>query len=89
MFLLQLPHVDDGTDAVAAVHVVEGGVDLAERVAVRDELVDLELAGHVVVDEVGQLRAALDAAEGAALPHAAGDELECCQGCKSAAFFET
>lgn len=63
-------------------HVVESGVDLAEGVAVRDELVDLELALHVVVDEVGQLRAALDAAEGAALPHATGDELECCEKCK-------
>lgn len=43
----------------------------------RDEFVDLELAGEVVVDEVGELRAALDATESAALPDAAGDELEC------------
>jgi len=42
----------------------------------RDELVDLELAGHVVVDQVGQLRAAFDAAERAAFPYAARDELE-------------
>lgn len=42
----------------------------------RDELVHLELALQVVVDQIGQLGAALDAAEGAALPHAAGDELE-------------
>ena len=42
-----------------------------------DELVDLELALEIVVDQVGQLAAALDAAEGAALPHTAGDELEC------------
>lgn len=43
-----------------------------------DELVDLELAVLVVLDEVGQLGATLDAAEGAALPHTTGDELECC-----------
>ena len=43
----------------------------------RDELVDLELAGHVVVDEVRELRAAFDAAESAAFPYAASDELEC------------
>lgn len=74
--LFKLAHVDDATDAVARVHVVESLVDAAERLAVGDELVDLQLAGHVVVDQVGELRAALDATEGAALPHAAGDELE-------------
>lgn len=42
----------------------------------RDELVDLELAVEVVADEAGELRAALDAAKGASLPHAARDELE-------------
>lgn len=42
----------------------------------RNELVDLELAGHIVVDQVRQLRATFDAAERAAFPHAAGDELE-------------
>jgi hypothetical protein len=41
-----------------------------------DELIDLELAVHVVGDEAGELCAALDAAEGAAFPDAAGDELE-------------
>lgn len=44
----------------------------------RDELVDLEVAVHVVGDETGELRAALDAAERAAFPYAAGDELEGC-----------
>lgn len=43
----------------------------------RDELINLELPIHVVLDEVGQLRAALDTAESAAFPYAAGDELEC------------
>ena len=41
-----------------------------------DELVDLELAAGVVVDEAGELAAALDAAEGTALPDTSGDELE-------------
>lgn len=77
---LKLGHVNDATDALAGVHVVESAVDAAEGLAVGDELVDLERAVHVVVDEVGELSAALDAAEGAALPHAAGDELECCEG---------
>ena len=44
----------------------------------RDELVNLKLAGHVVVDEVGQLRAALYTAERTTLPPAARNELECC-----------
>ena len=59
-------------------HVVEGLVDAAERLAVGDELIDLKLAGHVVVNKVRKLSTALDAAESAALPHTAGDELECC-----------
>jgi hypothetical protein len=44
---------------------------------VGDELVDLEPALEVVGDQVRQLAAALDAAERAAPPDAAGDELEC------------
>ena len=43
-----------------------------------DELVHLEPALLVVGDEALHLRAALDAAEGAALPYATGDQLECC-----------
>lgn len=46
----------------------------------RDELVDLEVAVEVVVDEAGQLGAALDTAKSAALPYAAGDELEWASG---------
>ena len=41
-----------------------------------DELVDLEVAVHVIGDESRKLRAALYAAEGASFPYAAGDELE-------------
>jgi hypothetical protein len=44
---------------------------------VRDEFVHLEPAVLVVLDEAGELGAALHAAEGAALPDAAGDKLEC------------
>lgn len=43
----------------------------------RDELVDLQLALHVVVNQIRELSAAFDAAEGAAFPDTAGDELEC------------
>lgn len=73
---LKLAHIDDATNALARVHVVEGLVDAAERLAVGDKLVDLQLAGHVIVDQVGKLSAALDTAESAALPYTAGDELE-------------
>lgn len=46
-----------------------------------DELVDLEVAIHVVRDKARKLSAALDTAERATLPDAAGDELECYAGC--------
>ena len=42
----------------------------------RDELVNLKLAGHVVVDEVGELSTALDTTESTSLPDTTGDELE-------------
>lgn len=42
-----------------------------------DELIDLELAGEVVVYKTRQLGAALDATKGTALPYTTGDKLEC------------
>ena len=78
--LLLLQHGDDSTDAVALLHNIEGIVDLCQCLAVRDELVDLELAVKVVPDQTGELAAALDAAESTALPHPTSDELECCAG---------
>ena len=44
--------------------------------------VNLQFARHVVVNEVGQLRSALDAAECAALPLATSDQLEGCMQAK-------
>jgi hypothetical protein len=74
--LVALAHVDDAADAVTCLHVLEGGVDLVERLSVGDELVDLELAGHIVVDEVRKLSTSLDTTEGTSLPDTTGDELE-------------
>ena len=72
--------VQHGADAVALLHELKGLVDGGQRLAVGDELVHLEAAVEVVLDEVGELAAALDAAKGAALPDAARDQLECCDG---------
>lgn len=74
---LDRAHVNDTANAVASVHVVEGLVDLAEWLSMRDELVDLELVVHVILDEATHLAAALDTAECTALPYTTGDELEC------------
>ena len=68
--------VQHRADAVALLHELKGLVDLGQRLAVGDELVHLEAALEVVLDEVGKLAAALDAAKGAALPDAARDQLE-------------
>jgi hypothetical protein len=57
-------------------HIVEGLVDAAEILAVRDELVHLELAVHIVGDQAGHLCSAFDAAEGTAFPSTASDQLE-------------
>src|SRR3546814_12383856 len=62
--------------ALARVHQVEALVDLVQRQDVGDHRVDLDLAIHVPVDDLGHVCAAPGAAEGGALPHATGDELE-------------
>src|SRR5688572_20962993 len=67
---------DDGADRLAGVHQVEGLVDALERQSVGDEVVDVDLTVHVPVDDLRHVRAAARAAEGRALPHAPGDELE-------------
>lgn len=49
----------------------------------RNEFVHFQFPLQVVVDKIGELCASLDASEGAAFPHAAGDELEgCSKGCQ-------
>src|SRR5690606_9967791 len=48
---------DDGTDRLALVHQVEGGVDLLQRHGVGDEIVDVDLPLHVPVDDLRHVRA--------------------------------
>ncbi|KAG5729879.1 S-(hydroxymethyl)glutathione dehydrogenase, partial [Termitomyces sp. T112] len=67
---------DDAADAFALMHEVKGGVDLFEAHDMGDHGVDLDLAGHVHVDDLGHIGAALGPAESGAAPVAAGDKLE-------------
>mmetsp|Transcript_12955 Transcript_12955/g.33758 ORF Transcript_12955/g.33758 Transcript_12955/m.33758 type:complete len:451 (+) Transcript_12955:73-1425(+) len=69
-------HVHHAAQAVARVQQRERIIDLLECAVVCDVLVDLHLAVHVRVHELGDLRARLEAAKGRALPHAPCDELE-------------
>lgn len=72
-----LSRVDHAADAVTLLHLFKGGVDVGQRLAVRDEFVHLELAGQIIINEVWELGTAFDATEGAALPHTTGNQLEC------------
>src|SRR6476661_5448297 len=67
---------DHRADRFAAMHQVEGLVDALQRQFVRDERVEPDLAAHRLLHHARQLRTALDAAEGAAAPHAPGHQLE-------------
>ncbi len=67
---------DDAADRLALVHQVEGVVDLLERHDVGDQRIDVDLAVHVPVDDLGHVAPALGAAEGRALPDPPRDELE-------------
>lgn len=72
-------HVDNATNTVTLLHLVEGAVDSTQRLAVSNELVHLELAVQVVVHKARQLGAALDATKGTSLPDTTGNKLECCE----------
>ena len=73
---LTLPHVYHTSDAVSRLHILEGSVDLGQGLAVSDEFVYLQLASHVIVHQVWQLRATFDAAKGTSFPYTAGYKLE-------------
>src|SRR6267143_1874130 len=66
----------DRSNRFALVHQVEALVDVGELELVRDQVVDVDLALHVPVDDFRYVAPALGAAERGALPYAAGDELE-------------
>jgi hypothetical protein len=48
-------------------------VDILQCLSVRNEFINLELALHVVVDQIWELAAALDAPESTSSPDAASD----------------
>lgn len=73
---LNFPHVDHTSDAISGLHILKRSIDLVQWLPVRDEFIHLQLVGHVVVDQVRELRAAFDTAESAPLPYTAGDKLE-------------
>src|SRR6266481_8567591 len=75
VFDVLLEH-DDRTDRLAFMHQVESPVDLLELEDMGDHRIDLNLAIHVPVDDFWHVGAAASAAECAALPDPAGDELE-------------
>jgi hypothetical protein len=57
-------------------HIVEGSVDVRQWLSMRNELVHLQLAVHIVGHEIRELCPPLDASERATLPYTAGDKLE-------------
>jgi hypothetical protein len=75
-----LAHVNHTPNAITRLHIAESLVDLIQRLAMRDELVNLELAIHVVSHKPRKLSASLDTTERATLPYTASDELEWTSG---------
>src|SRR5439155_16418686 len=72
--LIVLAEVDHAADAVLGFHQLEAAIDLVEAELVRDEWLDVDLAGEPAVDQLRHLVAALDAAERRARDPAAGDQ---------------
>src|SRR4029077_9647686 len=67
---------DDAADGFARMHQIKPLVDLVESHLMRDQIVDVDSAFHVPVDDLRHVRAPRRAAEGGSLPDAAGDQLE-------------
>ncbi len=74
---LHFSHIHHTSDAIPRLHILKRSIDLIQRLPVRDELIHLQLAGHVVVHQVRELRAAFDATKGTSFPYTPSDELEC------------
>jgi hypothetical protein len=64
---LLLSHINYATNAIPLLHGVKSRIDLWKRLPVSDELIDLELALHVIVHQVWELGAALDSAKSTSL----------------------
>lgn len=74
--ILRLSHLHNASDTISLLHDLESTVDFVQRLPMCDELVDLELAGQVVINKIGQLAAAFDPSKSAPFPYTAGNELE-------------
>src|SRR5271156_1842242 len=57
-------------------HIVEGSVNVSQWLSMRNELVHLQLAVHIVGHEIWELCPSLDTSERATLPYTACDKLE-------------
>ena len=75
---LYLAHVNHASYAITLLHNVKGGIDVVKRLSMRDEFVHLQFTSQVIVDQIWQLRAALDTAKCTSFPYSARDQLESC-----------
>ena len=66
----------DRANAFAFVHKIECLVDVFERHRKANELINLDVAAHVLIDLAWKLRTAFAATEGCASPHSAGNQLK-------------
>ena len=72
--LVSLEHLDDGANGLP--HLSHGELDLGQGTHIGHKGIDGQGSSLHLGHKTRELRAALDAAEGRALPRAAGDELE-------------
>lgn len=72
------PHIYHTSNAVTRLHVVKSSVNVRKWLTMSDEFIDLQFAGHVVVDEVWQLGSSLDTSESGSSPDTTSDKLEGC-----------
>jgi len=48
-------HVHYTANAISCLHILEGGIDAGQRLAMSNKLVNLELATHVIVHQIREL----------------------------------
>jgi hypothetical protein len=93
-FLL-LSHVNNTANAVTLLHIVESLVDVCEWLPMGNKLINLQLARHVIINQVRKLTTTFNSAKGTSLetqladfkhkhqktylPNTASNKLECCK----------
>lgn len=74
---LCLSHVYHATNTITLLHDIERLVNILQSLSVSDKLIDLELALHVVINQIWELSSTFNATKSRSTPNTSSDKLKC------------